>query len=248
MSYQQYLASDHWKSQRIAALKRADFRCQVCNRGNTTLDVHHRTYERIGQEIPADLTVLCRRCHEVHHKLDEIIESERNEVWQLANTHDCFEYRGAGTCRRCGVRATYDFGGKGSPRLACDISCDILMHYEENELQFIGECPFSPCENCHALATHKFRYSIWGYEDAAEEYLVCGDTCRDFLVAKLDAGVLSSEHKLDAGQFKGEALSSLHAWYLEAVLATIPPNGSKIRRACLFESNQRANLKTSASQ
>jgi 5-methylcytosine-specific restriction endonuclease McrA len=61
-----YLRSPHWLRVRRDALERAEYRCQVCN-ANKTLDVHHRTYERLGNEAPADLTVLCRRCHERFH-------------------------------------------------------------------------------------------------------------------------------------------------------------------------------------
>jgi CRP-like cAMP-binding protein len=61
-----YLRSDHWGETRAAALERAEHRCQACN-GQNTLDVHHRTYERIGHELAADLTVLCRACHEAIH-------------------------------------------------------------------------------------------------------------------------------------------------------------------------------------
>jgi hypothetical protein len=31
------------------------------------LDVHHRTYERVGQEQLRDLIVLCRTCHSRYH-------------------------------------------------------------------------------------------------------------------------------------------------------------------------------------
>lgn len=62
-----YLKSAHWAKVRSAALAYADHRCQVCN-GRTQLDVHHRTYERLGREKPSDVTVLCRRCHETHHR------------------------------------------------------------------------------------------------------------------------------------------------------------------------------------
>jgi hypothetical protein len=31
------------------------------------LEVHHRTYERLGDERDEDLEVLCTRCHEQHH-------------------------------------------------------------------------------------------------------------------------------------------------------------------------------------
>lgn len=64
--YVTYLASGHWRDTREAALERAGRRCQLCN-GAKRLDVHHRTYERVGAEHPGDLTVLCRGCHEHFH-------------------------------------------------------------------------------------------------------------------------------------------------------------------------------------
>lgn len=30
------------------------------------LHVHHRTYERLGEELPEDLVVLCEVCHEAY--------------------------------------------------------------------------------------------------------------------------------------------------------------------------------------
>lgn len=69
-SYQDYLASDHWQETRARALDRAMWRCQVCNtpRSQSILDVHHRTYERLGAELPEDLAVLCRECHSLFHE------------------------------------------------------------------------------------------------------------------------------------------------------------------------------------
>jgi 5-methylcytosine-specific restriction endonuclease McrA len=37
--------------------------CQRCRRSGLTLQVHHKTYERLGHESPADLEVLCTDCH-----------------------------------------------------------------------------------------------------------------------------------------------------------------------------------------
>lgn len=65
--YARYLKSPAWREKRMQALKRADGRCQVCNRADN-LDVHHRTYERVGAEQNGDLTVLCRDCHKTFHK------------------------------------------------------------------------------------------------------------------------------------------------------------------------------------
>lgn len=64
--YEAYLRSPQWQDLRIEALRRAGHRCQVCNRSKR-LDVHHRTYERFGNELLDDLTVLCRDCHELFH-------------------------------------------------------------------------------------------------------------------------------------------------------------------------------------
>lgn len=67
MLYEEYLQSPHWKRRREDKLRAAGRRCQVCNRGSGILDVHHRTYERLGEELDEDLTVLCRDCHSVFH-------------------------------------------------------------------------------------------------------------------------------------------------------------------------------------
>jgi 5-methylcytosine-specific restriction endonuclease McrA len=66
--YSEYLETDHWKKQRASALRRADYRCQLCNKSGE-LHVHHRTYERRGCESPNDLIVLCRPCHEKFHDI-----------------------------------------------------------------------------------------------------------------------------------------------------------------------------------
>jgi hypothetical protein len=65
--YHGYLQSDAWRQRRRDAIQRADGRCQVCN-GSGPLEVHHRTYERLGHESPGDLTVLCRACHARFHE------------------------------------------------------------------------------------------------------------------------------------------------------------------------------------
>jgi 5-methylcytosine-specific restriction endonuclease McrA len=65
--YKRYIASDEWRTRREVAIRKAGERCQVCNMGGA-LDVHHRTYVRLGSEMEDDLTVLCRTCHELFTK------------------------------------------------------------------------------------------------------------------------------------------------------------------------------------
>ena len=66
--YIQYLRTDHWQFQRKRALGFAKYRCQLCDSGDH-LHVHHRTYERRGEEYLRDLLVLCQDCHRKHHDI-----------------------------------------------------------------------------------------------------------------------------------------------------------------------------------
>jgi 5-methylcytosine-specific restriction endonuclease McrA len=66
IAYQAYLESHHWKILRAKILKFYGCRCCVCNSG-FQVDVHHRTYERLGMELDTDLIVLCRQCHSTFH-------------------------------------------------------------------------------------------------------------------------------------------------------------------------------------
>ena len=68
MPYEEYLQTWHWKLKREEKLRAVDNRCQLCNSGSGILEVHHRTYERLGEELNEDLTVLCRLCHKSFHE------------------------------------------------------------------------------------------------------------------------------------------------------------------------------------
>jgi hypothetical protein len=68
LPYEQYLQTAEWRQRRNRALARASWRCErpPCTAGQG-LEVHHRTYERLGAELDADLEVLCGRCHRAEH-------------------------------------------------------------------------------------------------------------------------------------------------------------------------------------
>lgn len=66
--YRIYLRSPHWQD--IRARYRASQMpqaCVVC--GASRVDLHHRTYERLGAELLTDLVPLCREHHGEAHKL-----------------------------------------------------------------------------------------------------------------------------------------------------------------------------------
>lgn len=64
--YLRYLQSPEWRRVRDAAIRHASWRCERC-KGKRDLQVHHRTYARLGAEWPEDLEVLCAGCHGDHH-------------------------------------------------------------------------------------------------------------------------------------------------------------------------------------
>jgi len=70
MPYEEYLHTSHLKRKREDKLRALGYRCQLCNRAasEALLEVHHRTYERLGEELDEDLTVLCRPCHSTFHE------------------------------------------------------------------------------------------------------------------------------------------------------------------------------------
>ena len=67
-SYQIYLKSSHWA--RIRSRYKSS-RSWVCLCGETDrLQLHHKTYERVGAEQLDDLQALCDRCHSLVHELE----------------------------------------------------------------------------------------------------------------------------------------------------------------------------------
>lgn len=64
--YNRYLKSPEWRERADRILERDGYRCRVCNSPHR-LQVHHRTYERLGHEEDGDLVVLCAECHDVFH-------------------------------------------------------------------------------------------------------------------------------------------------------------------------------------
>jgi len=78
MPYYEYLQTPEWKQRRQRHLRSANYRCQVCNANGVSLNVHHRTYERRGEEHYKDLIALCQGCHELFHREGRLAE-EGNE-------------------------------------------------------------------------------------------------------------------------------------------------------------------------
>ena len=68
MDYELYLKTEEWQRTRLDAIENARGQCERCGSGDG-IQVHHKTYERRGEELPEDLIVLCDKCHEKEHGL-----------------------------------------------------------------------------------------------------------------------------------------------------------------------------------
>ena len=87
-SYQVYLQSDHWKDikKRFYKSKLNKKKCYVCEK-RFGLQLHHRTYKRLGKEYLHDLIQLCGVCHLKAHKLLEAARMRGNtriNLWTAA--------------------------------------------------------------------------------------------------------------------------------------------------------------------
>jgi 5-methylcytosine-specific restriction endonuclease McrA len=74
VSYTAYMATRRWRMTRIKAIADSGHKCSCCG-SSSDLNVHHRNYERLGNEnLPEDLKVLCRKCHEKRHEIEKKLE------------------------------------------------------------------------------------------------------------------------------------------------------------------------------
>lgn len=60
-----YMRTAKWKKIRKAKLDQTRGQCEKCGSWMGRKDVHHKTYDRLGNERLEDLIVLCTQCHEI---------------------------------------------------------------------------------------------------------------------------------------------------------------------------------------
>lgn len=70
-SYHDYMLSERWRLKRGIVIRVCGFQCQRCGSKHdfrNRLQVHHYTYERLGDERLDDLVALCKACHKIADK------------------------------------------------------------------------------------------------------------------------------------------------------------------------------------
>lgn len=77
-----YLLSPEWQELRTQVFTRDNYTCQSC--GSTkSLNCHHITYERLGNEHLSDLATLCGGPDGCHNKLHNILGYDRTTVYKI---------------------------------------------------------------------------------------------------------------------------------------------------------------------
>ena len=94
--YEAYLRSEHWK---VFSGGMKGSKCHCCGY-REKLNVHHITYERLGEELPCDVVTVCDRCHvEIHGMAKSGHSLERAHIALRKIIDEKRERRDKGGCR-----------------------------------------------------------------------------------------------------------------------------------------------------
>lgn len=90
-NYQEYLKSKHWKLLRdrfkASKLYKGGI-CKLCGYNND-VNIHHKSYKRIGHERLNDLLVLCQSCHNQLHNRYNNKTSKHITLWSMTKHMNC---------------------------------------------------------------------------------------------------------------------------------------------------------------
>jgi hypothetical protein len=75
-NYKEYLKTEHWRLVKLHFYQKNKEECAVC-KSHLHLNLHHKTYARLGMELEKDLICLCKNCHEAVHKFNLVHLDER---------------------------------------------------------------------------------------------------------------------------------------------------------------------------
>jgi 5-methylcytosine-specific restriction endonuclease McrA len=64
--YRAYINSIEWRAFRAGLIAARGSQCEECGQPGS-VDGHHLTYKRFRHELPEDVKLLCRKCHEAKH-------------------------------------------------------------------------------------------------------------------------------------------------------------------------------------
>ena len=95
--YQKYLKSGDWSNKR-AEKRSKRLRCGICA-STENIDIHHLNYRKLTDVKQSDLRRLCRRCHNLVHKL----EREGKIVYRSNNHHSKWNIQKSAVKKALGI-------------------------------------------------------------------------------------------------------------------------------------------------
>lgn len=83
--YYAYIRSEAWQEKRRLFYRKSKRvgRCAACLATDKPLDLHHKTYKRLGIERLGDLELLCRDCHKLVHERHK--QAPEKGIWRATH-------------------------------------------------------------------------------------------------------------------------------------------------------------------
>jgi hypothetical protein len=89
VKYERHIRSSQWCNVKRDMIRLRGERCGHCG-FRYELQLHHKTYERLGRELISDLELLCERCHKAADKKREQESAARSADAMYAAGLDTF--------------------------------------------------------------------------------------------------------------------------------------------------------------
>lgn len=110
--YDDYLKTKHWRAKRKAIIDERKGICEKCKKKiveKGKMHVHHKTYVRIGDELPSDLMLLCEDCHHAIHNKRKKKTTNTKRKGKAKSCQNCkysqlMRYKGSRTVLYCNIK------------------------------------------------------------------------------------------------------------------------------------------------
>jgi hypothetical protein len=180
MNYKEYLETEHWKELSEKTKELAGNLCQLCN-SDGELHAHHRTYDRLGEELPGDLICLCSDCHKKFHNKEEAdnLFIGMSDKEKRARTKNMIMVNGKPGAVKV-VRDTYDDPSMKvigvSPRAMCR---NIYKHSQEYNIIVVVD-PDTPEKDIVEASRHTGTRML-RLSDKVDDYILEHDLDKEWL-------------------------------------------------------------------
>jgi 5-methylcytosine-specific restriction endonuclease McrA len=80
--YHAYLRSPEWEAKKLKMFQLRGRHCERCG-SRKDIEVHHKTYKRLGRERYEDLEVLCGYCHGLEGGYERLHDERVGDIQRL---------------------------------------------------------------------------------------------------------------------------------------------------------------------